>query len=47
MSLMPQAETGVLSTGELGLPVTKSGLYLPAGASARWQRRDTLTGENK
>jgi len=42
MELMPQAKTGVLSTGELGLPVMKSGLYLPAGASARWQRCDTV-----
>ncbi len=46
MTLMPQALSGVLSTGELGLPVTESGLYLPAGASARWQRKDTLPGEN-
>ena len=42
MTLMKQADMGVLTTGELGLPVTQSGLYLPAGASARWQRRDTL-----
>ena len=42
MTLMKQANAGVLTTGELGLPVTQSGLYLPAGASARWQRRDTM-----
>ncbi len=47
MTLMPQASMGVLATGELGLPVTESGLYLPAGASARWQRSDTFSGENK
>lgn len=47
MTLMPQASAGVLTTGELGLPVTESGLYLPAGASARWQRSDTFWGENK
>ncbi|MBR2848485.1 MAG: class I SAM-dependent methyltransferase [Clostridia bacterium] len=47
MTLMPQASMGVLTTGELGLPVTESGLYLPAGASARWQRSDTFSGENK
>ena len=28
---------GKLSSGELGLPVTKSGGILPCGASARWQ----------
>ena len=28
---------GTLSSGELGLPVTKSGGILPCGASARWQ----------
>lgn len=42
MDLMPQASIGTLFTGELGLPVSESGLYLPAGASARWQRADTL-----
>lgn len=47
MTLMPRASMGKLTTGELGLPVTQSGLYLPAGASARWQRKDTLTEENK
>ncbi len=41
MTLMKQADSGILTTGELGLPVTQSGLYLPAGASARWQRKDT------
>ena len=28
---------GTMTTGELGLPVTSSGLILPAGASARWE----------
>ena len=28
---------GTLSSGELGLPVTKTGGVLPCGASARWQ----------
>lgn len=42
MRLMPQASCGQLSTGELGLPVTQNGLYVPAGASARWQRFDTI-----
>ena len=46
MDLMPQSSLGVLSTGELGLPVTESGLCLPAGASARWQRADTLEENN-
>lgn len=41
MTLMKQPDTGILTTGELGLHVTQSGLYLPAGASARWQRKDT------
>ena len=38
MDLMPDASSGILTTGELGLPVTQSGLILPAGASARWER---------
>jgi len=40
MSLMPKdaVKNGKLTTGELGLPVTQSGLVLPAGASARWER---------
>ena len=38
MDLMPHAASGTLTTGELGLPVTQSGLILPAGASARWER---------
>ena len=32
------ASRGTLTTGELGLPVTSSGLPLPCGASARWQK---------
>jgi len=38
MDLLPKriASAGRLTTGELGLPVTQSGLVLPAGASARW-----------
>ena len=47
MTLMPQASMGKLTTGELGLHVTESGLYLPAGASARWQRRDTIAEAEK
>ncbi len=47
MTLMPQASMGALTTGELGLRVTASGLYLPAGASARWQRRDTVSEDEK
>lgn len=41
MDLLPEpiAKSGTLSTGELALPVTQSGLYLPAGASARWERK--------
>ena len=31
-----RAGRGVLSTGELGLPVTSTGLSLPCGGSARW-----------
>ena len=29
---------GVLTTGELGLPVSSTGLPLPCGGSARWQK---------
>jgi 23S rRNA (cytosine1962-C5)-methyltransferase len=41
MDLLPKsiANKGILTTGELGLPVTQTGLYLPAGASARWERK--------
>jgi len=46
MDLLPReaAQAGRLTTGELGLPVTRSGLILPAGASARWER---IGGENR
>ncbi len=47
MTLMKQADSGILTTDELGLHVTQSGLYLPAGASARWQRKDTLGEDAK
>ena len=29
---------GHVEAGEIGLPVTESGLVLPCGASGRWQR---------
>lgn len=32
--------SGSLTVGELGLPVTESGLILPAGASARWEKTE-------
>lgn len=31
---------GTTECGELGLPVTASGLVLPCGATGRWQRED-------
>ncbi len=33
---------GTLEAGELGLPVTRTGLSIPCGASARWQSDDSL-----
>jgi 23S rRNA (cytosine1962-C5)-methyltransferase len=41
MDLLPKsiAKSGELSVGELALPITQTGLYLPAGASARWERK--------
>jgi len=32
---------GFSESAELGLPVTESGLFLPCGATCRWQRRAT------
>ncbi len=33
---------GYLESGELGLPVTRTGLSIPCGASARWQSKDSM-----
>ena len=33
---------GHLEAGELGLPVTRTGLFVPCGASARWQSGESL-----
>lgn len=41
MELLPSdiAKSGHVETGETTLPVTSSGLYLPAGASVRWSSK--------
>ncbi len=38
-TLVSPKHAGVLSAGEIGLPVTQSGLVLPCGATALWTER--------
>ena len=39
-SVLKPAIGGVVQADEIGLPVTQSGLVLPCGAAARWQRTE-------
>ena len=31
---------GIITSDEVGLPITRSGLVLPCGASGRWEARE-------
>ena len=39
---LPKGLDGTCEAGELGIPVTTSGLTLPAGASVRWSREQNI-----